>query len=215
MFVDFDYTHQHDSQPVNKTSQTSNEMRKFYLTGVVKYQNELLDVAVLELAETDGIEFPNALTNFGHASPDKKFAFIGHPSGNVKAKNKVDGPLTLNDAQLKAAIEWSNNLVGFNGFRGIEVPERLLFHCSFQMGGSGSPGIVVEGGKKAVVVTMLLCGYPGWKYDLSVSEQIRAQAAGKCCIEQGVNMVSLYEKMHHESPDLCAAIFGQNSTEEQ
>ena len=209
VYVDFNYKYRPNAQS-NDT-----EMRNaiFYLTSNVKFQDQELDVAILELKENEstGIQFPDAFINFSHASPNKKFTFIGHPDGNVKKQNEVDGPYYLDNEMYAKAVDWSMRENGSNGFEGANMPERLLFHCSFQQGGSGSPGLAVEGGKKAVVVTMLLRGYPEWYYAPDCNPQIRARVSPDQCIEQGVDMVSLYHKMHRINRDLCNSIFGQNA----
>lgn len=205
VYVDFNYNHSND-QPNHADVGTS----KFFLKPVVKYEDPDLDVAILELEETNGVPFPDALINFSKVSPNKKFTFIGHPLGNFKKQNEVDGPVYLDEGTYHRAVDWSMRISGSDGFVGVRMPGRLLFHCSFQQGGSGSPGIAIEGGKKAVVVTMLLRGYPEWYYHPNCNPQIHDQVARGQCIEQGVDMVELYLKMRRQNQDLCATIFGQN-----
>ena len=207
VYVDFNFV----NPPSDQSNNTDVGNNKFYFKPSVKFENEDLDVAVLELKEREGVPFPDALINFSQVSPNKMFTFIGHPAGGTKKQNEVDGPVYLDTETYRKAVNWSMRVQGSDGFVGVNIPERLLFHCSFQQGGSGSPGIAVEGGKKAVVVTMLLRGYPEWYYDPACNTQLREQVARDSCIEQGVDMVALYQKMHSENPDLCYSIFGQNA----
>ena len=207
VYVDFNYKHQSHAQ----SSDADVGSTKFYLMPVVKFEDQDLDVAILELKEVEGVPFPDALINFAQVSPNKKFTFIGHPFGNRKKLNEVDGPVFLDDGTYQKAVDWSKRISGSDGFVGVKMPGRLLFHCSFQQGGSGSPGIAIEGGKKAVVVTMLLRGYPDWYYHPDCNPQIYAQVARDQCIEQGVDMVALYFKMRSQDQVLCDTIFGQNA----
>ena len=203
VYVDFNYNH-----PNAQSNNADIGNSKFFLKPVVKFENEVLDVAILELKETEGVPFPDAFINFSQALPNEKFTFLGHPQGKPKEHNEVDGPVNLDDETYQKLVEWSMRVDGSNGFVGVNMPERFLFHCSMQHGGSGSPGIAIEGGEKAVVVTMLLRGYPDWYY---CNPQMHTQVAPTQCIEQGVDMVALYKKMHSEDRDLCNTIFGQNA----
>lgn len=188
------------------------ESTKFSLTRNVAFVDDELDVAVIELKAQPGREFPPEFIRFNRAIPEKKFSFIGHPQGDEKLFNQVDGPVQFSPEMYRSAVNWSNDLGQQNGFEGMENRKRLLFHCSFEKGGSGSPGIAIVDGKEAVV-TMLLRGYPGWFYDPNLDQTIRDQVGKNQLIEQGVNMVALYDKMNANDISLCYAIFGKPATD--
>ena len=192
-----------------QSGQPGDDTKRFQLTRNVAFEDVELDVAVIKLQRKPDVDFPEPFTRFSHALHDKTFFLMGHPNGSEKQLNEVKGPVQLNEEQRRIASAWSVHLAGSDGFIGVDHQERLLFHCSFQKGASGSPGIAVRNGKEAVVVTMLLRGFPDWKYDPSVNEVIKAQVGNNQCIEQGVSMYHVYEKMHQVNIDLCVSIFGQ------
>ena len=201
VYVDFEYT-LHGRQ--------GNDSTKFYLTSNVAFADDEHDVAVVELQKNDNlnIPFPPEFTSFSIALPNRQFTFIGHPNGEPKMFNPVDGPVELTKETYQVATDWSLSLGQPTGFNGIDSSSRILFQCSFETGGSGSPGITVRYGQEAVVVTMLLRGYPGWYYDANIDQSLKANISKNQRIEQGVNMFSLYQKMHSVNPDLCIAVFG-------
>lgn len=198
VYVDFEYLEH------NNTRGT----KKFYLTSNVAFKNRVLDVAVIELKRGTS-NFPPAFHTFSKALPNKTFTLVGHPFGEVKQLNETEGLCEINEQNRRALVDWSRHTAGIDGFAGIEVRERILFHCSFEKGASGSPGVAVVDGR-AVVVTMLLHGYPDWVYDPACDPAVKNQATNDRRIEQGVNMLELYNTMHAEDKDLCNAIFGTN-----
>lgn len=194
VFVNFDFL-----------SRNTATIRKFHLSSNVVFEDDVLDIAVVEL-KAGAHEFPPPFCNFAQAQPNIKFKFVGHPFGEPKQLNEVDGLLAVSPETKEEAVTWSRQVAGLDGFAGMEIPGRVLFHCSFQKGGSGSPGIaVVEG--QAVVVTVLLHGYPDWFYDPNFDQDIKNRVANQQRIEQGVSMMDLYLKMHAVNRDLCYAIF--------
>ena len=98
-------------------------------------------------------------------------------------------------------------MLGTNGYLGIGCEGRILFHCSFERGGSGSPGIAIVG-NRATAVTVLLCGYPGWFYEPEVDQNIKITVPNNYRIEQGIRMEYLYRKMLEKVSDICIDIFG-------
>ena len=194
---------------VNFDFLSSNTMtiRKFYLTSNVVFDDEELDIAVVELKPAQQ-PFPLPFPNFAQAQPNSKFTFVGHPFGEPKQLNQVEGLEAVSPETKEEAVAWSREVAGIDGFAGIDTPGRILFHCSFQKGGSGSPGIAMVG-QQAVVVTVLLHGYPEWVYDPNFSQEIKNRVENKQRIEQGVSMMDLYLKMHAVNSDLCYAIFGR------
>ena len=192
-----------------QSGQPGDDTKRFQLTRNVAFEDVGLDVAVIELQRKTDVDFPEPFRRFSQALHDKTFFLMGHPNGSEKQLNQVKGPVQLNEEQRTIASAWSVQLTGSDGFKGVDHQERLLFHCSFQKGASGSPGIAVHNGKEAVVVTMLLRGFPDWKYDPSVNEVIKAKVGNNECIEQGVSMYHVHEKMNKVNIDLCVSIFGQ------
>ena len=198
VYINFDYL-----------SNNTEGARKFYLTSNVVFEDKDLDVAVVAMKPTTG--FPPPFRHFGQAKPNNKFTFVGHPFGEPKQLNQVDGLLAVSLQTKAEAVAWSRGVSGTDdGFDGIDTPGRILFHCSFEKGGSGSPGIALVG-RQAVVVTVLLHGYPNWYYDPNFDQGIKNRVTNQQRIEQGVNMADLYLKMREVNRDLCDAIFGSSS----
>ena len=199
MYVEFGY--------LTNTSVTE----KVYFTSNVMFENEKLDVAIVELQESEGQTLPVPLT----VSPNTltgtrpRFTFVGHPGGEFKQLNPVDGFVEVDNYQKETASTWSNIVAKTDGYEGIDNPGRILFHCSFQKGGSGSPGIAVVG-NTPVVVTVLLHGYPDWFYDPNFDKRIKDTVHNQQRIEQGVLMESLHQLLLAEAPDICKDIFRTN-----
>ena len=199
--VYIDFAHMQDGQ-INDTT------KRFRLSRNVVFADPVLDVAIVELQSTDR-EFPAEFKKFSQALPGKTFFLMGHPGGAGKELNQIDGPFQMTDEFRQEAADWSRRVHGTDGYLGVDNDKKLLFHCSFQQGASGSPGIAVVNGKEAVVVTMLLRGYPEWKYNPNTPPELLAQVGNNQCIEQGVSMFALYQKLHSQNIDLCVSIFGQ------
>ena len=199
--VYIDFGHMQDGQ-INDTS------KRFRLSRNVVFADPELDVAIVELQSTDR-EFPAEFKKFSQALPGQTVFLMGHPDGAGKALNKIDGPFQMTHEFRQEAADWSRRLTDTDGFVGVDNDKKLLFHCSFQQGASGSPGISVVNGKEAVVVTMLLRGYPEWKYNPNTPPELLAQVGNNQCIEQGVSMTAVYLKLHSQNNDLCVSIFGQ------
>ena len=173
----------------------ASKTQKINLSSNVVFKNESLDIAIVELQSTGGQSIPVPLTLSPNTLLEDLFTFVGHPGGEFKQLNPIDGFVTLTNDQKKKAVEFSHRVAGANGFGGIDNQGRILFHCSFQKGGSGSPGLVVVG-TKAVVITVLLHGYPDWFYDPKVDKRIKDTVHNHNKIEQGVLMESLYKALH-------------------
>ena len=184
-------------------------MKKVYLTSAVVFSNESLDIAIVQLKKPPGSQtLPEPLTLCKETLPEDQFTFVGHPGGEVKQLNPINGFVEITNEQKKEAVIFSHKATGTDGYDGIDNPRRILFHCSFQKGGSGSPGLVVVD-DIPVVITVLLHGYPDWFYDSKVDKRIKDTVHNHNKIEQGVLMESLYELLH-ESPELCKDIFRAN-----
>ena len=199
--VYIDFGHMRDGQ-INDTT------KRFRLSRNVVFADPELDVAIVELQRTDK-ELPTAFIKFSQALPGQTVFLMGHPGGAGKALNKIDGPFQMTHVFRQEAADWSRRVHGTDGFVGVDNDKKLLFNCSFQQGASGSPGISVSNGE-TVVVTMLLRGYPEWKYDPNTRPELLAQVGNNQCIEQGVSMIALYQKLRSQNNDLCVSIFGQS-----
>ena len=198
--VCIDFGHMQDGQ-INDTS------KRFRLSRNVVFADPELDVAIVELQRADR-EFPAEFKKFSQALPGQTVFLMGHPDGAGKALNKIDGPFQMTHEFRQEAADWSRRVHGTDGFVGVDNDQKLLFNCSFQQGASGSPGISVSNGE-TVVVTMLLRGYPEWKYNPNTPPELLAQVGNNQCIEQGVSMTAVYLKLHSQNNDLCVSIFGQ------
>ncbi|XP_060590931.1 uncharacterized protein LOC132745931 [Ruditapes philippinarum] len=191
------------------------EENKFYFKEVV-YTNPELDISVIELLEIHR-PFPPPFTNFDVPFLDGCFHLIGHSQGNVMGTNPVTKIVNINNPEVTYQLEQLKTLSYKHTGRSFDVPphntlenpDRFLFHCKFTQGGSGSPGVVLID-EKIIVTTVLLHGYPDWYYDPSM-EMYKMNWLQENCIEQGVNMMSVREKMKQTNPALCINIFEQTS----
>lgn len=179
------------------------------------------DCIVLELQQSDILPLPFQM--FSVPRLDGHFHLIGHSSCEPKHTDKVDVILdpTSNVVQrdieaVKAASEEFLRRNGKDttsckfedGFPNIlNNNDRFLFHTCLGKGASGSPGVLVQENGTLVVVTMLLHGYPDWFYSERCSD-IRQNWNPEYCVEQGANMVSVYNAMLDKNIQLCSEIFG-------
>ena len=185
-------------------------MVKVYVTSNVVFENESLDIAVVELQTSGGQSLPGPLTLSQNSLLVEQFTFIGHPGGEYKQLNPIDGFVTFPADQKRYAVQLSQRIRGTDGYIGIDNEDRILFNCSFKEGASGSPGIVVVGGIP-VVITVLLQGYPDWFYDSTVDRSDKDQLEKTNILEQGVKMERLYKLFHDHVPsNVCEDIFRAN-----
>lgn len=189
--------------------------RRYFFKPVVHFKKEEPDAAVLELVEhSDGTPFPPPFQRFGFPNFRGNFNLIGH-EGDIMETNKVDKIIDRSHPRTRQDIAW---VVRFNDTKtdqSYEYPpysvlsneSRILFHCQFSKGASGSPGVLVMEDGSVVVVTMLLCGYPNWRYGENVDTQLRSEWLDEHCIEQGADMVKIGRFMLDENQQLYQDIF--------
>ena len=188
---------------------------KVYLTSRVVFSNKALDIAIVELQSSGGQSIPGPLTLSPNTLLEHQFFFVGHPGGEFKQLNPIDGFVKFTKGQMEIAVQFSqkvnpyNSVLGTNGYEGIDNPDRILFNCSFQKGGSGSPGLAVVG-SEPVVTTVLLHGYPDWFYEPTVAQHKKNEILPGNKLEQGVKMESLHELLQVEAPGVFKDIFRGN-----
>ncbi|XP_021359513.1 uncharacterized protein LOC110454370 isoform X2 [Mizuhopecten yessoensis] len=182
----------------------------FYFTPDIQYYNHELDVAVLKLLQ-DSTNLPECFEHFSPFQRGMKAHMIGHPQGGIlEVEANIEG-FQISDELYKDAVAWSTAKYRENGYRGIQDSRKILFHCRFAHGTSGSPGCYTDPTKEnAEVVWMLLEGYPGFYYKhLTPAEQIEVPKA--YLIQQGITMEAIWRHMSKENRDLCLKIFGHRN----
>lgn len=201
----------------------SNEVDRFYIKQIssesdISYFDNELDCLVLELENNrSGQPMPPPFRKFDAAT--SRFHLIGHSQSEVKTFDKVNEVLDPRqydtNKMITTALERCENKLRQIGMNPDDYPyhdgcnslfnlNRYLFHCRMSNGASGSPGIIIVNGE-AVVVTMLLRGYPGWYYENS---EMRAKWEESFCIEQGANMMSVATAIKDKNQELFQEIFG-------
>ncbi|KAK3589912.1 hypothetical protein CHS0354_034927 [Potamilus streckersoni] len=116
--------------------------------------------------------------------------------------------VTLTPYDINAAKRWSLSQAGVDGFVGIDDLHRVLLHCSFGKGASGSPGFWIRPNNgQSYVVLMLVRGYPDWYYDDKHPAATKAGFPLNHLVEQGVSMESIYNDMKNNAPGLWEDIF--------
>ncbi|XP_060600573.1 uncharacterized protein LOC132754002 [Ruditapes philippinarum] len=192
------------------------ERQKFRFKAVVPFHDDATDCAVLELEDNSmGTEMPLSFTFFSLPRLNNRFTFIGHSLGSRMEFNHVDRIIDLNSADTQrdiihvkqTSLQHSGKDYEMPPHNILTNPNRFLFHCKFTKGASGSPGVVILPDGRVVVVTMLLCGLPDWYYDPAVQDNVKNSWLKQYCVEQGVNLKSVYEKMFRNNPTLCQQIF--------
>ncbi|XP_060578815.1 uncharacterized protein LOC132735827 [Ruditapes philippinarum] len=191
------------------------ERQKFRFKAVVPFYDDATDCAVLELEDNSmGTEMPLSFTFFSLPRLNNRFTFIGHSLGSRMEFNHVDRIIDNSAETQRDLIQVKQSSLQHSG-KDYEMPphniltnpNRFLFHCKFTKGASGSPGVVILPDGRVVVVTMLLCGLPDWYYDPDVQDNVKNSWPQEYCVEQGVNLKSVYEKMSRDNATLCQQIF--------
>ncbi|XP_053381507.1 uncharacterized protein LOC123562744 [Mercenaria mercenaria] len=195
--------------------------RKYFFKNVIHFKDEHTDVAVLELADNgDGQSMPLPFEICRDLNVTSQFTLIGHNGGAMKY-NEVglvidrDATKTLDDIRWvkNHSLEQTNENFEFPPYNMLTNKQRVLFHCKFSKGASGSPGIVILENDHVIVVTMLLCGYPNWYYDGSVDRNLRSRWPKEYCIEQGADMASVARTMYNKNRVLYQDIFNTHLPE--
>ncbi|XP_060600570.1 uncharacterized protein LOC132754000 isoform X2 [Ruditapes philippinarum] len=189
--------------------------RRFSFKPEVLFRNEETDTAVLELAEhSEGSPFPPPFERFGFPNFSDSFYLIGHEGGVMKTNN-VDKIIDRSHPTTLEDITWVLSLNNEHTDQNYEFPphstlsneNRILFHCRFSKGASGSPGVLIMENGNIVVVTLLLCGYPNWRYNEDTDDQMRSNWPNEYCIEQGADMIKVGNFMREENDQLYQDIF--------
>ncbi|XP_045204655.2 uncharacterized protein LOC123557304 [Mercenaria mercenaria] len=189
--------------------------RKYRFKPTIPFKNEETDTAIIELVDNlDGTPMPPPFELFGFPDLTGRFTLMGH-EGSIMKYNTVDQiinrdhHITLEDIQL--VKEYNNTKTNesyeFPPYNTLTNENRILFHCKFSKGASGSPGMLVFENGSVVVVTMLLCGYPNWYYNERIDRQLRSDWPEEYCIEQGADMVKVGNIMRIENLQLYQDIF--------
>lgn len=150
-----------------------------------------------------GVPFPPALNFFGDVC-DMEIHFVGHP-GCRQMKEDSDviprwSPNHDNEIipYIKELAEWSKSyfpkvngeVVDYYSIL-LEPPRKILFHTSFDLGSSGSPGVIIRDDMPCVVV-MLSGGTPSCYYeDLCPDHPVEDHKK----IEFGYAMSNIYDRM--------------------
>lgn len=122
------------------------------------------------------VPFPPALTCFGDVC-DMEIHFVGHPGGRqMKEDSDVFPRWSPNHDNeiipyINKLAEWSKSyfpkvndeVVDYYSIL-LEPPRKILFHTSFDVGSSGSPGMIIWDDMPCVVV-MLSGGTPSCYYE--------------------------------------------------
>lgn len=183
--------------------------KKFGLKEVV-YRNKDLDVAVVELQFNNLKDLPKPFMHFCPPVYQGSFQLIGHPLGIEKEHSIVDKTFDQsqfeNKDKLSKLEQQSQEIAELTYGLGESSKDSYLFHCKFTTGACGSPGVVFSGGN-AYVTTMLIRGHPWWYIGQTVRESVLFEWNDEDCIEEGVNMKSLFDAMQSENKTLSDEVF--------
>lgn len=202
-----------ETQDVNKLSETSvgiifnykndgynEDLKEFHFHAKVLYANGDLDYAVLEL-KNEGKDFPPSISKFDNPTSTHDIYFIGHPDGKPM---KEDPGIKIFDRteQLKEKILEANEKYKekyqTNDYLSLLDPDKTLFHCSFQFGASGSPGIIVEKGDVKAML-MLQGGAPERWHKMTDEERRQQGIPNTDLIEYGIRMETIFNDMKKET----------------
>eukprot|EP00105_Crassostrea_gigas_P031286 XP_011453937.1 PREDICTED: uncharacterized protein LOC105346885 [Crassostrea gigas] len=187
-----------------KYNKKEDPLQIFNFVPTIAYLDIAVDFAVLELVcHHAGVPFPPALTFFGDVC-DMEIHFVGHP-GCRQMKEDSDviprwSPNHDNEIipYIKELAEWSKSyfpkvngeVVDYYSIL-LEPPRKILFHTSFDLGSSGSPGVIIRDDMPCVVV-MLSGGTPSCYYQ-GLFPDHPVEDCKK--VEYGYAMSNIYERM--------------------
>ncbi|KAL5015222.1 hypothetical protein ScPMuIL_009492 [Solemya velum] len=199
VFVRFDYT------------EISSRSPTIPLLTTPIFQNTNMDIVIMELKDC-GIELPPPLHLDSFQTVDRVIHLIGHPGGRIMKIDPGCKVITLTQEILLEAKQWSFRFKGVDGYEGMDDSSMLLFHCSFQHGASGSPGLVIGPHKEPRVVTMLMKGYPSFYWELP--HNIQSHIPTNFLVEQGIRMSIVRELMKgdHNLREIVKDIFKCETT---
>ncbi|XP_060068041.1 uncharacterized protein LOC132548224 isoform X2 [Ylistrum balloti] len=184
----------------------------FKLAPEIEYENLDMDFIILKISSEEDIErkssfLPDPFEHFSDVQPSMKGHMIGHPGGNPQVLDPNIKLYELTDEMFHQAKQWSELHYGVNGYNGVQDKKKILFHCRFDHGASGSPGVYADTTKEyCEVVWMLLEGYPGFYYT-DLSSERKLEISNDFLIEQGITMKSIWNDMFNKKKDLYRKIF--------
>lgn len=179
---------------------------KFFFSPQICFFNPELDVIVLKL-KAYGNPFPPPLHLSQHDHSLKKISFYGHPKGEPLLIDPGCHAQDLADDVIKKAMYFAQiNFPNFlNGYYNVDNPAFSLYHCHFQVGASGAPGLIVEPNFNISVTCMLLRGYPYFFPHLSKDDQKKYPV--EFMFEQCLPMTTFYKALKQNQPSLCDELF--------
>lgn len=221
LFVAFDF----DKPPMVLSEDTIFSLKAPASTGDIPFFDPETDCIVLEIQERNraGGSLPPPFKKFSLPILDGSFHFISHSDNEHKHTDEVEF-IDSSTQKTKADIQYLRKksedfLKHYNkdpavykveegGNNMLDNIHRFLFNTCLAKAGSGSPGVILQPNGDVAVVTMLLHGYPDWYYNDGCSD-IKQEWLKSDCVEQGANMLAIYNKMKARNPELCHNVFGE------
>ncbi|KAK3087702.1 hypothetical protein FSP39_009367 [Pinctada imbricata] len=202
-FVDFNYI----------SSFQEERYQRYRLEPKIVYRNEQLDVAILCLKQNDyGTPFPEAITNFDHFCREQhenySIYLVGHSQAHIKEMDRVLRYWEPMQHRIDDLNKWSKKKyeLEYDPEGLMKSSERIMFQCSFRQGASGAPGFYVDPTGRAVLVTMLLRGFPAFFYYDNFKDE-RKNIDDKYLKQQGVNIGEVMKDIQQRDSSLHKEIF--------
>lgn len=183
-----------------KYNQKEDPNKIFGFQPTLAYLDDEYDFAVLELMPHEaGVKFPPALTLFGEVCVSE-IHLVGHPGGRQMKEDGDVIPRWLPEHEyelgkyIQNLSQWSVNYFpdGVDYYKVLlDLPRKILFHTTFDMGSSGSPGFMIVDDKPCVVL-MVRGGTPSCLYDKSFPS-LPVEDIQK--VEYGYAFADIYSKM--------------------
>jgi len=177
-----------------------------------------LDCSILKLKSGEK-EFPRKLKlDSSSGKNQRSITILGHPSG-TKMKRDPGVVLLLSDSpemskRLNYLKEWGkkyteSDVSGYEKAE-IQIQEKVLFHCYFTHGASGSPGVTIKtsSDRDPVCVMMLLRGFPDFYFDMKSEEE--KLGISDNLLEQGLKMSALKKLLKKKNDTLCSDLFQED-----
>lgn len=196
-------------------NQKENELFIFGFQPLIVYFDEEYDFVVLELRSHDaGVPFPPALNFFADVS-DSEIHLVGHPGGRQMKEDSIKPSWSPDHDEeiipyINHLAQWSKSY--FPDKRDyysilLEPPRKIIFHSTFDIGSSGSPGVMIRNSRPYVVV-MVRGGTPSCFYE-NLYTNLPVEDDHK--VEYGYAMSDIYIKMlkstRQNVKDLASEIF--------
>ncbi|XP_078316795.1 uncharacterized protein LOC111119416 isoform X4 [Crassostrea virginica] len=203
---------------------SSKEANRLFYVHEILYLDEVKDVCIMKLLDTDPSSLPPPFTEFGLPTVDSIVTLIGfgHPNHIYKTFEPKVRVLDWKSKRVEKSVEWvrSNyvqikNILQFTGkpVEWVDIAYSILqsegivgLNCFMQHGASGAPGIAMTTRGLALVV-MLQGGLPKFFNDIGhYAEQIPLEQR----IEYGITMDIIRQDLLQHAPELCKDVFGSN-----